>query len=741
MGRYVRLGVVYALVWAITWYSARVLAQLGGASLWFLPAGLRFAVIYFLGWRGLLMELVTVWWVSAGDFLAAGHTFPALLSGQMAWINLQWLMPVLGYAVVLLPIRATMRTTWDFRRPVHSSLFVGVGLSCAALAALGGSYGLSRIGAIDAGQISEVWLDWWVGDFIGIVTLAPLLMVWVCPRLTHYLRGDEGVGASRHGSRQIGLVGPTVLLALVSLGLVYGLPGALDMRAELPFFALLLLAPLAGLALRFGLRGALLAAFVLDSGLVVMLAMAGQNDLALRFQLVMLAISLVGLWLGGVVDARQRTLQRYRDFSYASNDLLWEVDCNGHLLRISGRLAKHMALPVGQHWRALLAGAEPEHLLSIEKRWSRRQPFRHLEVALHTPGRGTRWIQLNGQPVWNSVGEWQGYRGTALDVSQTRRARMLLRHYNRQLQEQVALQTRELQNNERHLRVVLASAPVGVMELDAQERCCFINDNACTLLGCTRDSVLGKTLLDFVHPDDRDRVSQTWNLHRSSDTVESMECRLAQTRRWCALNWIPLNLVDDAVQGFVLVLTDITDKRQHEQMLWSLAHHDALTHLPNRSLFMDRCEQALNLAKRNKSCVVVMWLDLDGFKEVNDALGHAAGDQLLKDVAQRLSSRIRDVDTVARMGGDEFAVVMSGLCDLAQSEKMAAEMVAILAPPFELREGRVTVTASVGVAMYPQDASTVENLIRCADLAMYAAKRGGKNQEQSWTRTGLAPLE
>jgi len=236
-------------------------------------------------------------------------------------------------------------------------------------------------------------------------------------------------------------------------------------------------------------------------------------------------------------------------------------------------------------------------------------------------------------------------------------------------------------------------------------------------------------------------VAQTWDVHLASDAVQSLEFRPLQSPRWCSLNWIHLRSGQDGEQGAVLVLTDVTEKRQHDQMMWSLAHHDPLTHLPNRSLFRDRCEQALNLAKRNKSCAAIMWLDLDGFKEVNDAMGHAAGDQLLQEVAQRLSSRVRDVDTVARMGGDEFAIIMSGVSDLAQAEKITDEIVARLAQPFELREGRVNVTASVGVAMYPQDADTVDKLIRYADLAMYAAKRGGKNKGQSWGNSGLAPLD
>jgi len=739
--RFLWIGCVYALVWTATWYSARLLAQLGGASLWFLPAGLRFTAIFFLGWRGFLLELLTVWAVSAADFLAAGGSYPDLLSSRSAWMTFQWLSPVVGYALVLLPVRTRLNALWDFKRPEQSTLFLGTGLVCAALAAWGGSFGLAKIGVIEASQVSAVWAGWLVGDFIGIVTLAPLLLVWVCPRVMRYVQGVQPTDAALRRPSRRGLVVATLGAALMSLLLVFGIPYVLGLSAELPFFVLLLFLPLVGLSLRFGLRGALLAVVVLDSGLAVLVAATGHGDSALRFQLVMLAMSVVGLWLGGVVEARQLALQRYRDFSYASNDLLWEVDRNGHLRNISGRLARYMAVPVGQHWRDLLSRGEPKNLEDIEGHWVARKQFRHLELALHSPGHGTRWIQLNGQPVWNFEGDWVGFRGTALDVSRARRARMLMRSYNQHLLEQVAARTQELHNSARHLQVVLAAAPVAVLELDARQRCCLINDRACLLTGWTRDLALGQKLLNFVHPDDRDRVVKVWNVHQDDDGVHNLELRLDRTARWCSLNWIHLRLGDDAVQATILALTDITDQRHHQELLWSLAHHDPLTNLPNRSLFRDRCEQALNLAKRNRSCAAIMWLDLDGFKEVNDTLGHAAGDQLLKEVAGRLRSRVRDVDTVARMGGDEFAIALSGVSDAEQAEKMAAEVVKILARPFQLQEGPATVTASVGLALYPQDADTLDALIRRADMAMYAAKRGGKNKELSWRHSGLSALD
>jgi diguanylate cyclase (GGDEF)-like protein len=171
-------------------------------------------------------------------------------------------------------------------------------------------------------------------------------------------------------------------------------------------------------------------------------------------------------------------------------------------------------------------------------------------------------------------------------------------------------------------------------------------------------------------------------------------------------------------------------RRQPEDRLWALGHRDSLTALPNRTLFLDRCEQALSLAKRRGHGAAMLWLDLDGFKAVNDSLGHAAGDALLQQVAERLKCRIRDSDTLARLGGDEFAVIMSEVNSADAVAQFANALAATLNEPFHLPQGLVQISCSIGVAVYPEDADTIERLMQCADMAMYGAKHGGKNQVQ-----------
>jgi diguanylate cyclase (GGDEF)-like protein len=199
---------------------------------------------------------------------------------------------------------------------------------------------------------------------------------------------------------------------------------------------------------------------------------------------------------------------------------------------------------------------------------------------------------------------------------------------------------------------------------------------------------------------------------------------------WCTAHWIFLPQADASPNVSILVLTDSTVHRQQEDRLWMLGHHDSLTALPNRKLFMDRCEQALSLARRRENGAALLWLDLDEFKAVNDSLGHAAGDALLKQVAQRLKNRIRESDTLARIGGDEFAVIMPEVKSCDAVVQVANELVASLQVPFYLPQGTAQISASVGVALYPDHAETVEALMQCADMSMYSAKHAGRNQVQ-----------
>ncbi|NNM69978.1 MAG: diguanylate cyclase [Gallionella sp.] len=194
----------------------------------------------------------------------------------------------------------------------------------------------------------------------------------------------------------------------------------------------------------------------------------------------------------------------------------------------------------------------------------------------------------------------------------------------------------------------------------------------------------------------------------------------------------PLYDEQGKIINFLCLQQDISEKKELERKIEYLAYHDVLTGLPNRTLFNDRVQQAISQAKRDKTEFSLLFVDLDGFKEVNDTHGHAAGDQLLKMVAERLRACVREGDTVARLGGDEFIVLLRDLSADQGLRNVARKIIEHIARPYELDACSVNITASIGISRYPGDAVLAEKLMSCADEAMYSAKHAGKNGYAMW---------
>ena len=190
---------------------------------------------------------------------------------------------------------------------------------------------------------------------------------------------------------------------------------------------------------------------------------------------------------------------------------------------------------------------------------------------------------------------------------------------------------------------------------------------------------------------------------------------------------------DDSVHRYVALFSDITERKKSEELIWQQANFDTLTGLPNRRMFHDRLEQEIKKAHRAGQPMALMFLDLDRFKEINDTLGHDVGDILLKEASRRLSSCVRESDTVARLGGDEFGVVLGELDDPGNVERIAQGILRKLTEPFLLGIETVYISASIGITLYPEDATEVDSLLKNADQAMYAAKRLGRNRTGYFT--------
>ncbi|MBC8023944.1 MAG: EAL domain-containing protein, partial [Burkholderiales bacterium] len=290
-----------------------------------------------------------------------------------------------------------------------------------------------------------------------------------------------------------------------------------------------------------------------------------------------------------------------------------------------------------------------------------------------------------------------------------------------------------LRESEAQLRHLIESAPLPLLIVRAgDQRILYANERALQQFALNVDSVQGRALAEF-HVDDKIRSELPEALSRHG-VVRDYEVHLRDMNGrqfWLLLSAQPIRYA--GVVGLLVALADIDDRKRMQEDMRRKAMHDPLTGLPNRAMFMESLDRAVRKARRREGRFSVFFLDLDHFKEVNDSLGHAAGDKLLQAVAERLASAVRQSDLVARLAGDEFVVLVEDHRGPEEVMIVAQKVVGFLQRPvlIELREVRIS--GSVGIASYPEDGDDVESLVKNADAAMYQAKERGRNNFQFYS--------
>ncbi|MDO8347487.1 MAG: EAL domain-containing protein [Rugosibacter sp.] len=316
--------------------------------------------------------------------------------------------------------------------------------------------------------------------------------------------------------------------------------------------------------------------------------------------------------------------------------------------------------------------------------------------------------------------------------------------YRRHLEKTNRLINNKLEHSKNLYRYLIDSSPDIIYTVDQAGCFTFVNDQI-ESLGFRKEELIGQHYSFLIHEDDIDRAKFVFNERRKdSRTKHNIELRLkcrstiTQFRhfetRFATIVLKSRGLYSstgagesESFLGTYGVARDISDRKRIEEAINHQAYHDALTGLPNRALFKDRLGLMITMSQREELQCATLFIDLDRFKWVNDTLGHMHGDELLKMVATRLKNCLRKGDTLARLGGDEFTVLLPNIKGRENAQNIAEKMLMEINRSFTLGEQEVFISASIGIAMYPDDGATIEALLKCADIAMYHVKWEGKN--------------
>lgn len=429
------------------------------------------------------------------------------------------------------------------------------------------------------------------------------------------------------------------------------------------------------------------------------------------------------------LEASQLSEARFRRLTALSSDWYWELDEQLKFKVVSGAGLSAFGLKPED-----LLGRTPseapdsryELLSPSESEFARlraeHRPYSNVRGRFAYADGTYRYVSINGEPVFSDDGTFCGYRGVTRDITGQARAEIALRE------------------SEAQFRMAFDNSPIGMALVRPDGAWLRVNEALCALVGYSRDELLALTFQDITHPED---LESDLTLVREvlDDTRQTYQMDKRYIAKDGAEIWIQLNvsLVRDSAGKplyFISQIQNIGTRRSLQQRTERLALHDALTDLANSRLLHDRLERAIAAARRAKRMAGVVFLDLDGFKAVNDAHGHAAGDAVLKEVAGRLAAAVRNVDTVGRIGGDEFVVVL-GDVDSTQGSMLAAKRIrAAFEAPFVAAGARTNLGASLGIALYPDHGGDAQTLLQRADSAMYRAKSEGTNMIRFSHHTG-----
>lgn len=415
------------------------------------------------------------------------------------------------------------------------------------------------------------------------------------------------------------------------------------------------------------------------------------------------------------IRKREQQLARAQKITHLGS---WEWDLvNDHsswsdeLYRIFGLAPA--SIPAS--YKGFMERVHPEDRAVVKKVIQRalriRQPFVYHDCRIIRPDGSIRTIHGRGEVILNNAGQLTSVIGTAHDVTE-----------HRQLDEERA-----------RLAMIVESSNDAIFSVALDDTITSWNKGAEKIFGFSAKEIIGQPIFTLLPPeryDERAEILQSILKGEELCHFETTRLKKDGNEIYVSLSTSPILAANGKIIGNSVIARDVTERRNMEAIIRHQAHHDTLTDLPNRQLFMDFLERELAQARRHDTRLALLFLDLNGFKQINDTMGHDCGDRLLKEVAHRLRACIRESDIVARLGGDEFTVLMPDLSHSDDVGIVVKKILSVFERPFKLDAVTVDASTSIGVCMFPDDGKDSEDLIKKADIAMYDAKGTGKNAYQ-----------
>lgn len=721
---YPKKAVIIVTLWSIVYaglctFLLKYFSDLAGASIIWIPAGIGLSVLLIFGTR---------YW----PFI-----FIAAVIGEMGGGHHFWMATLLatgsttGFLAAIFILKSISRFNPQLRSISDYVYLLLVALVASLISTTLNIQFLVWGGLIPIENFSSTYFRWFIGDYFGMAFIAPILLIfneswiknWSRHRLIHlggilfisFLVGQSVFFGWFKEFVDLTDKGNLYLLLIVLIGFNFGRLGTALL------FCLLLAQAILGAKFGDGFIGADLLTRPGSSPIWVYLGVACGTGLMIglavenfrrKNEALISAASIVE-----ASEERFRLIVANTPVLMATYDLKQEVTdyVNPYFTETLGYVASDFLLP-NSWW--LAAYPDPEYRKEVQDEWNRRatesqsnqQPFEPLETLTTTKYGDTRRIK------WGSFFVPDRMVIYGVDITEERRAEELLNITS----------------------AVYRAMGEAVVIKDAKSSILMVNEAFENLTGFSTLDLQGQSFSDFL--------VKKHGARSYSDIFTTLEAM----GRWEGQAWIRLKNGGEILRFIsiystfdgegmplqrVALISEVTDQRRARELINQQANFDPLTGLPNRRLMFDRLDQLIKQSIRSQKSIAVAYIDLDNFKDVNDSRGHDFGDQLLKGISARLRSEVRDTDTVARIGGDEFVILLGDLDRPEIADVIIREVSKKLADPILIEGQLIYITASVGVAMFPNDGGDGKTLLLAADQAMYAAKSQGRNSYHYFTQS------